>query len=140
MPGYLIRYAKFLGTSFVGTLVDMLVLWLLSDFAFTQGYFGEYLLSPALSFQAAVLSNFTVSYLYVWRDRVSSVKGGHDFLKRYLTYNLSCTTVFLIRLGMILIVERFTGWDVVLCNLIAMCVTGIVNFLITNNLVFRNRR
>jgi putative flippase GtrA len=26
---------------------------------------------------------------------------------------------------------------VVLCNIIAMCVSGIVNFVLTNNLVFR---
>lgn len=135
----LIRYVKFIGTSLVGTVVDTLVLWILSDFAFTKGYWGEYVISPALSFQSAVLVNFTISYFYVWKDRMSQESGVRSCLKHYLAYNLSCTSVFLVRLGAILLIERFTGWDVVICNLVAMCVSGLVNFLLSNNLVFRNR-
>lgn len=135
----LIRYVKFIGTSLVGTVVDTLVLWILSDFAFTKGYWGEYVISPALSFQSAVLVNFTISYFYVWKDRISQERGVRSFLKHYLAYNLSCTSVFLVRLGAILLIERFTGWDVVICNLIAMCMSGLVNFLLSNNLVFRRR-
>ena len=135
----LIRYVKFIGTSLVGTVVDTLVLWILSDFAFTKGYWGEYVISPALSFQSAVLVNFTISYFYVWKDRMSQERGVRSCLKHYLAYNLSCTSVFLVRLGAILLIERFTGWDVVICSLVEMCVSGLVNFLLSNNLVFRNR-
>ena len=139
MPNVFLRYIKFIGTSLVGTLVDTLVLWILSDFAFTRGYWGEYIISPVLSFQAAVLVNFLISYFYVWKDRTDYERNGRKFLKKYLTYNISGSTVFLLRLGAILLIERFTGWDVVLCNLVAMCVSGLLNFLINNNLVFRNR-
>ena len=66
----LIRYLKFAGTSFVGTMVDTLVLWILSDFVFTDGYWGQYILSPVISFQCAVVVNFTIFYFYVWRDCV----------------------------------------------------------------------
>ena len=34
------RYVKFMGTGVVGTIVDTLVLWLLSDYIFTEGYWG----------------------------------------------------------------------------------------------------
>ena len=44
------------------------------------------------------------------------------------------------RLGVILLIERFTGWDVVFCSLLAMCFSGIINFILTNNLVFRKRK
>ena len=135
----LLRYVKFLGTSVVGTLVDTLVLWLLSDYAFNDGYWGEYILSPILSFQVAVLVNYIISYFYVWRDRVENVKGLRSFLKLYVAYNLSCSTIFLLRLGGLLLIEKFTGWDVVWCNLAAMCLSGLVNFLITNNIVFRKK-
>lgn len=140
MPVLILRYIKFLGTSLVGTIADTLVLWLLSDFAFTKGYWGEYIISPILSFQAAVLVNFTVSYFYVWRDRVDDIRGIRTFLKLYATYNVSCSMVFFLRLGGILLIERFTGWDVVLCNLLAMALSGLANFLLTNNIVFRKRR
>lgn len=139
MRPYLVRYAKFLGISLLGSIVDNLVLWILSDFAFTKGYWGEYIISPTLSFQAAVLFNYSFSYLYVWKDRVSDSRGPRNFLLLYLAYNVSCSTVFLIRLGVIVLIERFTGWDVILCNILAMCVSGLVNFLLTNNVVFRRR-
>lgn len=139
MSNILIRYAKFAGTSIIGTLVDTLVLWLLSDFAFTEGYWGEYVISPILSFQAAVLVNFTISYFYVWRDRVKDSKVRRLYLKLYLRYNLSCSSVFLIRMCFLLIIERFTGWDVVFCNLIAMCFSGIANFFLTNNFIFKKK-
>ncbi len=142
MAKFLIRYAKFAGTSVAGSIVDTLVLWLLSDLVFTKGYWGEYLISPMLSFQCAVAVNYTISYFYVWKDRTrkrpdASVR---RFLKLYGAYNLSSSAVFLFRLGVLLLIERFTGWDVVLCNLVAMCFSGIINFTINNLLIFRKKK
>lgn len=139
MLDILVRYIKYIGTSLTGTIVDTLVLWVLSDFAFTQGYWGEYVVSPVLSFQAAVLVNFLISYFYVWKDRVEDAKGLRAFLRLYGAYNLSCTTVFLFRLGVLLLVELCFGWDVLICNLLAMCLSGAVNFIVSNNIVFRKR-
>ena len=119
----------------VGTLVDTLVLWILSDLVFTKGYWGEYVVSPAISFQCAVITNFLISYFYVWKDRK---KTRNPFLT-FLYYDMSCTAVFLLRLGFLLLVERIFGWDVVICNLVAMCVTGIINFVMNNQVIFRKR-
>jgi len=131
----LVRFLKYSGTSLVGTLVDTLVLWILSDLVFTKGYWGEYVVSPAISFQCAVITNFLISYFYVWKDRKMT---RNPFLT-FLYYDLSCTAVFLLRLGFLLLVERIFGWDVVICNLVAMCVTGIVNFVMNNQVIFRKR-
>ena len=127
----LVRFLKYSGTSLAGTLVDTLVLWILSDLVFTKGYWGEYVVSPAISFQCAVITNFLISYFYVWKDRK---KTRNPFLT-FLYYDLSCTAVFLLRLGFLLLVERIFGWDVVICNLVAMCVTGIVNFVMNNQVL-----
>lgn len=137
----LIRYVKFLGTSVAGTLVDTLVLWILSDLVFTKGYWGEYIISPLISFQCAVAANFVISYFYVWKDRTrigndASVK---RFIKLYIAYDLSGSLVFLFRLGILLIIEKFTGLDVVLCNLLAMCFSGLVNFTVNNLLIFKQK-
>lgn len=140
MPAVLIRYIKFIGTSIAGTMIDTLVLWILSDYVLTDVYWKEYILSPMISFQCAVLVNYLISYFYVWKDRVESVSGFRSFLKLYGAYNLSCSTVYLLRFGILLLIERFTGWDVVVCNLAAMCVSGLINFLITNNIIFRKRK
>ena len=137
-----IRYAKFAGTSAVGSVVDTLVLWLLSDLVFTKGYWGEYIISPLISFQCAVAVNFTISYFYVWKDRTrkrpdASVR---RFFRLFGGYNLSTSAVFLFRLGVLLLIESFTGWDVVICNLIAMCFSGIINFIINNLLIFKKKK
>lgn len=137
----LIRYVKFLGTSVAGTLVDTLVLWILSDLVFTKGYWGEYIISPLISFQCAVATNFVISYFYVWKDRTRT---GNDasvkrFIKLYIAYDLSGSLVFLFRLGILLIIEKFTGLDVVLCNLLAMCFSGLVNFTVNNLLIFKQK-
>ena len=137
----LVRYIKFAGTSVIGTIVDTLVLWVLSDFVFTRGYWGEYIISPVISFQCAVAVNFTISYFYVWKVRTRNRKdvSTRRFLKLYTIYNLSGSAVFLLRLGALLIIERFTGWDVIICNLTAMCFSGIVNFTINNLVIFTKR-
>lgn len=141
MRRVLIRYLKFMGTSVVGTIVDTLVLWILSDFIFTKGYWGEYLISPAISFQCALTANFLISYFYVWKDRtVVSGASAKRFFKLYFSYNLSGSAVFLLRLGALLIIEKFTGWDVVICNLMAMCVSGVLNFAINNMVIFKKKR
>jgi len=140
MVPVLLRYIKFLGASAAGTAVDMLVLWILSDFVFSEGYVREYILSPLLSFQCAVFVNYTVFYFYVWKDRVASLRSLSFFFRRYIRYNLSCSTVFLLRYGIILLIGKFTSWDVMICSVLAMCVTGIINFILTDILVFRNSR
>ena len=133
------RYLKYAGTSIAGTLVDTLVLWLLSDFVFRDVYWAQYILSPAISFQCAVITNYLIFYFYVWRDRTKEDRSRHNFVRRFLAYDLSCTTVFLLRLLLLLMIERVSGWDVVVCNLIAMCFSGILNFVSNNLIVFRKR-
>ena len=142
MTKFLVRYAKFAGTSVVGSIVDTLVLWLLSDLIFTRGYWGEYIISPLISFQCAVAVNYMISYFYVWKDRTRkrSDASVRRFFRLYGAYNLSSSVVFLFRLGALLLIERFFGWDVVICNLVAMCFSGIINFAINNRLIFKKKK
>ena len=142
MTKFLVRYAKFAGTSVVGSIVDTLVLWLLSDLVFTKGYWGEYIISPFISFQCAVAVNYMISYFYVWKDRTRkrSDASVRRFFRLYGAYNLSSSVVFLFRLGVLLLIEKFTGWDVVICNLVAMCFSGIINFIINNLLIFNKKQ
>lgn len=131
------RYLKYAGTSIAGTLVDTLVLWLMSDFVFRDVYWAQYILSPAISFQCAVITNYLIFYFYVWRDRTQEDRSMHNFTRRFLAYDLSCTTVFLLRLLLLLLIEKVSGWDVVVCNLMAMCFSGILNFVLNNLVIFR---
>ena len=135
-----IRYLRFAFSTLAGTAVDMLVLWLCSDYLFKGHYWGEYLLSPFISFECAVLTNFVLAYYSVWRDRVSA-HTFRSFFRHYAGYNLSCTGTFLFKMGALLLIERFSGgWDVLVCNILALCFSGIVNFVLNEHVVFKEKK
>lgn len=87
--------------TWIGTLVDTFVLWMLSDHVFTDGFWGEYIVSPVISFQCAVAVNYVISYFFVWKDRTRDRPDASvgRFFRLYLKYNLTNSTVFLLRLG-----------------------------------------
>ena len=133
------RYLKYAGSNLIGTIVDTSVLWFLSDFIMNGEYWQQYILAPVISFQCAVLTNYVIAYFYVWRDRTREDRSRHDFIRRFLTYDLSCTVVFLLRLCILLLIEKILGWNVVLCNLLAMCISGVLNFISNNLIIFRKQ-
>lgn len=134
----LLRFVKFNISTLAGTGVDMLVLWLMSDFVFKNNYWGEYLLSPLISFECAVLTNFTIAYFIVWKDRISR-RSWRSYYRHYFAYNLSCTGVFFIKMGFLLVIERLFKLDVLLCNIIALCFSGIFNFIMNEWVIFGNK-
>lgn len=132
------KFELFVGNTLctlVGTAVDTLVLWICSHFIFS-GYAAEYLLSPLISFECANLTNYLVTTRSVWRGRME----GADTklrLKRFLEYNISCSGVFLLKMLILLLVERMFSLDVVWCNLMALSLSGIVNFIIQDLIIFK---
>ena len=132
------RLPKFIGVNIIGTVVDTAVLWAFSHYIF-KGYIGEYLISPVVSFECAVLSNYLFSYFGVWKDRAK----GRDFkvfIRKYLMYNLSSSAVFFMKMGILLLIELISGWNVVICNLLALCLSGLVNFALGEWVIFREKR
>ena len=129
------RFPKFVGVNAIGTAVDTAVLWVFSHFVF-DGYIGEYVISPIISFECAVLSNYLFSYFGVWRERRSA----GTFFWKYIMYNISSSLVFTMKLGVILLLERIFGWNVVICNLAALCLSGLINFSLSEWIIFRKKR
>lgn len=132
------RIAKHGTVNLVGTIIDTAVLWLFSTYIF-HSYFGCYVVSPFISFESAVAVNFVLSYYFTWRDRTCSNKMKHA-LRQYVEYNASCSLVFVIRIGLILFVEKLSGLEAVWCNLIALSVTGLANYLISDKLIFKSAK
>lgn len=129
------RFPKFVGVNAIGTIIDTAVLWLFSHFVF-DGYVGEYVISPVISFECAVMSNYLFSYFGVWRERRSA----GSFVLKYIMYNISSSLVFTMKLGVILLLERLFGWNVVICNLAALCLSGLINFSLSEWVIFRKKR
>ncbi len=134
----LLRVPKFIIGNLMGTLVDTVVLWLFSHFVFS-GYVGEVIVSPIISFECAVLVNFLVSYHFTWRDRVVETNP-KSFLRHFWPYNVSCIGGFVIKMGALMLIQFWTKWDVVICNLLALCVSGTFNFVMNEFVVFRKRK
>lgn len=130
-----LRIPKYVLVSAAGTVVDTAVLWLVSHHIF-HSFAGEYLLSPFISFECAVLFNFICSFFLIWKDRMD-IGNARTFMSRYLLYNLSCTMTFLLKMGLLLFFKFLFGWDVVICNITALCVSGIVNFVMSDRVIFR---
>lgn len=132
-----LNYLKFLLSRIVGTLVDTFILWLLSAYIFTT-YAGMYLVSPTISFEFAVVSNFLFSYFWIWNRRVS-VKNVKTIFIRFLAFNLASVMGFVIKMSLLLLFERLFGWSVVFCNIIALLISGIANFIVAEFVIFKEK-
>ena len=133
------RFAGYFFASLLGTGVDTLVLWLCSHFLFEGSYFGRNVLSPVISFECAVLVNFCTSYFFIWRERIARYNAS-SFFRHYGAYNLSCTGTFLVKMGFLQIFVLWLGLDVVICNLIALCFSGLINFAMNETVVFKRKK
>ena len=122
-----VKYIKFVVTRLLGTGVDTLVLWICSDFIFSSSYVGVNIVSPTISFEFAVMCNFLCSYYWIWRNN-SITKSKKTVLKKFLIFNISAVAGFMIKMGFLLLFEAIFGWDVIICNLVALCISGIINF------------
>lgn len=131
------RFPKFFAGNLLGTAIDTLVLWLFSHFMF-HGYIGQVIISPVISFECAVMTNYVFSYFVTWKDRISQVST-RSFFRRFVGYNATCTGTFILKMGVLMLIQWLTKWDVVICNLLALCVSGVVNFLMDNFVVFKKK-
>ena len=131
------RFPKFFAGNLLGTAIDTLVLWLFSHFVF-HGYIGQVIISPVISFECAVMTNYVFSYFVTWKDRISQVST-RSFFRRFVGYNATCTGTFILKMGILMLIQWLTKWDVVICNILALCVSGVVNFLMDNFVVFKKK-
>lgn len=132
------RFAEFSTSSLLGTVVDTAVLWVCSKWLFDT-YVGQYIISPAISFECAAVTNFAVAYFFIWRDRVSR-RNTRSFFRHLGGYNLSCVGAFLVKLAFLLLIQNMFHWNVVWCNLLALCVSGGLNFFMNERVVFRKKK
>ena len=141
----LMRFAMFSITSGAGTLVDLGGHYWLSSSYMPDHYWWTFWVSPVISFEAAVITNFVIAYFWVWRERISK-RSPRSFLRHYAGYNAAATGVFFIKLlvmqGIHLLMVAF-GWfqnksyEPVLCNMLALCVSGCFSFVLNEFVVFR---
>lgn len=131
------RYLKFALNGTLGTIVETIVLWVLSNFIF-HNYIGNYIIAPTIAFEVELLLKFIISYYWIWNKKTSRGNGHKSFISHFLQYNFFLTFGFIVRMGLLLAFEKIFGWDVVICNLVAGALAGSLNFLFAEKIVFRS--
>ena len=134
----LLRFLKFSLSTLGGTAVDCLVMWLLAEVLFPQVEVVGLFFAPTISFECAVFTNFTLAYFFVWSDRVGQ-RSTSGYFKRFLPYNISCIAAFLIKMIPFVLIRHFAGFNVVVCNLLALIFSGIFNFVINEWFIFKKK-
>ena len=147
------KWTEFIVSRAVGTIVDTGVLWFVGyilqltaanhpDSGFWQSfnYWGEYWLGPAISFEIATFVNFLMSYFWIWRNRITDRGSARSFWRHFWGFNISCIFGFIVKMIFLVLCERIFHWDAWLCNLAAVCISGILNYFLAESLVFRKIR
>ena len=109
------RFFKFFVSRLLGTVVDTLVLWILTRYVFFS-YTGKYLAAPSISFETAMFHNYVISYFWIWNKHFP-IKVAGDFFTRLVPYNVSSLLGFIIKMSFLLLFERLFRWNVIYCNI-----------------------
>jgi dolichol-phosphate mannosyltransferase len=121
--GELLRFAKFCLVGLSGVLVNMGLLWLLTEFA---GLF--YLLSAAISIESSIISNFTLNDYFTFRDRRSPTL--KSFLSRLVKFNLVSLAGLALNMGVLGLLTEVFGVYYLLSNLCGIVVATLWNYLV----------
>lgn len=132
------RFVGFSVCNIPGTLIELLLVWLCSNYLFHQ-YFGRYVVAPFIGFECAVVMNFMLYSRFVWRDRMRGV-GLRGNLLRLLGYNASAVGVYLLRMVIIQIIGLLWHWQPVVCDMVSLLFSGILSYMALDGLVFRHKR
>ncbi|HCK99267.1 MAG TPA: GtrA family protein [Candidatus Marinimicrobia bacterium] len=130
----ILKFTKFTIRGIAGGIVDTLILWLLSTYLFNS-YFAKYILAPSISFEVSIFFTYTICYFWIWNHRVNNSKS--DFFRRIPGYNAAALISFAVKMALLITIERIFHFDVVICNLLALSVSGFVNFFAVEKHIFK---
>ena len=130
------NFIKFSIRGVVGAIVDTSVLWILTTFFF-HSYFTKYVLSPAISYELGIAVTYIICYFWIWNHRVHNEKS--DFLKLFLHYNFALLIFLVIKIGLLALINDLFHFHIVVCNVLALCISGIVSFFASEKFIFKKR-
>jgi putative flippase GtrA len=127
-------FSKFTIRGIAGAIIDSLFLLLLSEWIFVS-YIGKYILAPAISFEISLIFTYSICYFWIWNHRVQN--NSKDFISRFPLYNLGLLISFAVKMILLITFERLFHFRPVVCNLMALSISGFVGFAFGNRLVFK---
>ena len=125
-----IRFLRFNLVSALGIVVQLAVVALL-----VTVFRVHYLVASALAVETAVLHNFAWHERWTWR--VPAARGGVFFRCAAFHAGNGCVSL-LGTLALMPALAHWLGWHHLPCNLVTIAATGLLNFLLSDRLIFRS--
>ena len=123
--GELGRFARFCLVGLSGAVVNIGLLWSLTEFA---GLF--YLVSAAIGIEASIVSNFTLNNYFTFADR--GTPGTRSFISRLLKFNMVSLAGLAVSMGVIGLFTEVLGLYYLLSSLFGIVVATLWNYLASN--------
>jgi dolichol-phosphate mannosyltransferase len=128
------RYIKFQFVAWIGTLVNMGVLWLLKGVLD-----APLMLAGACAIELAIIHNFTWHYFLTWRERVAHTTG--DYFLHLAKYNVVTASIdFVVNLTVLYVLTKYFGVYYLVANIIGMLAGPVLKFLANEFLIFRHKK
>jgi putative flippase GtrA len=129
-----LRWFKFNAVGALGIAVQLAVL-----FGLKSGFHLNYLLATALAVEAAVLHNFLWHERYTWADRVQP--SWRESSPRLLRFNLTTGAVSILgNLALMELLVDLGHMNFLLANGVAIVVCSLLNFVVSDRIVFACHR
>jgi len=128
------RFVRFGLVGFSGVLVDMAVLYLLSDPA-TLGW--GLTRSKIVAAEIAILNNFLWNDLWTFGDIASGQRGVGKRIKRWLKFNLICLAGLCLNVVLLNFLFNVLGLNRYVANLIAIAAVTLWNFWLNLKMSWR---
>lgn len=123
------RWIRFNMVGIMGFVLQTITLWSLVHWSGLPST-----ISVAIAVLVAVTHNFLWHERFTWRDRPRTERA-----RRWLSFNMSTGVISLIsNVGVTMVVMTLTGLPVLPSNIIAVVSASLLNFVISDRLVFRS--
>jgi dolichol-phosphate mannosyltransferase len=121
--GELLRFVKFCLVGLSGVLVNLGLLYLLTEFA---GLY--YLISAAISIESSIVSNFILNNFFTFADR--RLPGAKSFVNRLLRFNLVSLAGLAINMGVLGLLTEVVGIYYLISQLFGIAAAILWNYLV----------
>jgi dolichol-phosphate mannosyltransferase len=129
------RFARFCVVGLSGVVVDMGLLWLLSD----PSNLGWGLTrSKLIAAEAAIVSNFLGNDLWTFRDLVPEQRSRPAWLRRLVKWNAICLAGLALNVVLLNVQFNLLGMNRYLANAVAILTVAAWNFLLSRAFAWRS--
>jgi putative flippase GtrA len=130
---HLQRFAKFGLVGTWGFMVNMSILWFLTE---VGGLY--YLLSSIVAVEIALINNYVLNDLWTWQDR--GKPGKREYLKRMLKYHITASAAMLTNISILWFFTELVGIYYLVSNIFGILCGAALNFFVNDRWTFRHRK